>query len=159
MTFVLGANSLKRLEGVHPTLVAVVKRAIQITPQDFSVVQGVRTRDEMCVNYGKGRTAAQCAAKGVPAKFAAPDLAKVTWLNDPFKSKHGVAADGFGHAVDLAAFVDGKIDWDDLDRFKVISEAMKAAARGLDASVTWGGDWTSSKDFPHYELNPPRTTL
>ena len=34
--FTLGSASLKELKGVHPDLVAVVKRAIELTVQDFS---------------------------------------------------------------------------------------------------------------------------
>lgn len=43
--FVLGERSLKNLWGVHPDLVAVVKRAIQITRTDFTVIEGVRTKN------------------------------------------------------------------------------------------------------------------
>lgn len=43
MPFKLSSRSLKALEGVHPDLVAVVKRAIEITPVDFVVIEGVRT--------------------------------------------------------------------------------------------------------------------
>ena len=39
MPFKLSSRSLKALEGVHPDLVAVVKRAIQITPVDFVVIE------------------------------------------------------------------------------------------------------------------------
>jgi hypothetical protein len=44
--FELGQKSLKELEGVHPDLVAVVKRAIELTVQDFAVHDGLRTIDE-----------------------------------------------------------------------------------------------------------------
>jgi len=37
MAYHLSKRSLGNLEGVHPDLVAVVKRAIEITEQDFSV--------------------------------------------------------------------------------------------------------------------------
>ena len=39
--FKLGTKSLKELDGVHADLVAVVKRAIQLTVQDFSVHDGI----------------------------------------------------------------------------------------------------------------------
>ena len=45
MTYRLGQRSLQNLSGVHPDLVAVVKRAIQITEQDFSVIEGIRNID------------------------------------------------------------------------------------------------------------------
>lgn len=43
MTYTLGKRSLERMVGVHPDLVRVVKRAIELTDHDFSVIEGVRT--------------------------------------------------------------------------------------------------------------------
>lgn len=43
MSFKLGTRSEENLAGVHPDLVAVVRRAIEITKQDFTVIEGVRT--------------------------------------------------------------------------------------------------------------------
>ena len=58
MTYVLGGKSLQRLEGVHPDLVMVVKRAISISEQDFSVGEGLRSlsRQRELVNTGKSTT-------------------------------------------------------------------------------------------------------
>jgi peptidoglycan L-alanyl-D-glutamate endopeptidase CwlK len=44
MTYKLGARSIANLRGVHPDLVAVVKRAIELTPIDFTVTEGLRTK-------------------------------------------------------------------------------------------------------------------
>ena len=49
--FVLSKLSLGRLEGVNPALVKVVKRAIEITQQDFLVVEGVRSKEQYLLNY------------------------------------------------------------------------------------------------------------
>ena len=46
MSYSLGRNSLRELKGVHPDLVCVVKRAIEITKQAFTVHDGARTLDE-----------------------------------------------------------------------------------------------------------------
>lgn len=43
MTFKLSQKSIDRLSGVHPDLVSVVKRAIEITEVDFAVLEGVRS--------------------------------------------------------------------------------------------------------------------
>ena len=82
MTFALGAKSLARLDGVHPDLVRVVKRAIEITPIDFTVTEGLRTveRQRALVAAGASQT---------------------------MKSRHIT-----GHAVDLAAIVMGEVRWD-----------------------------------------------
>lgn len=152
MSFSLGVISKEHLVGVHPRLVAVVERAIQITAQDFTVVEGVRSAQQMCINYGKGRSPEECQAKGVPASYARPDLAKVTWLNHPLQSKHGVHNDGFGHAVDLAPWVGTAIDWDTRSRFEVVAQAMHAAAVELNTMIIWGGSWHGTPDLPHHEL-------
>ena len=56
MTYKLGPTSRKKLEGLHPNLVAVVTRAVQLTTQDFSVTCGVRTLSEQKELYAQGRT-------------------------------------------------------------------------------------------------------
>ena len=150
--FVLSKLSLGRLEGVNPALVKVVKRAIEITQQDFLVVEGVRSKEQCYINYGKGRTVAQCTAKGVPAKYAQPKLAKVTWLNNPLSSKHVS-----GKAVDLVPY---PVNWNDLTKFDQVAKAMFAAAKELGVSIRWGADWDNDGNYrekgeydsPHFEL-------
>ncbi|HCH5916165.1 TPA: M15 family metallopeptidase [Vibrio parahaemolyticus] len=80
--FKLGKKSLKELQGVHPDLVIVVKRAIELTVQDFSVHDGIRTIEEQkeMVNRGAAKT-----------------------LN----SRHIT-----GHAVDLVPYIGGKLRWE-----------------------------------------------
>lgn len=77
----LGGRSKSRLKGVHPDLVKVVERAIQITVVDFTVLEGVRdsARQRILVDSGASQT-----------------------LN----SRHIT-----GHAVDLGAWVDDQVDW------------------------------------------------
>tara|TARA_R110000737_G_scaffold346134_2_gene375571 strand:- start:1834 stop:2178 length:345 start_codon:yes stop_codon:yes gene_type:complete len=108
------------LSGVHPDLVAVVKRAITITEQDFTVIEGVR-------NINRQR---ELVKKGAS-----------TTMN----SRHIT-----GHAVDMVPW---PVDWNDLERFEVVSEAMKAAAEELEIPIVWGGDWKSFYDAPHFELD------
>ena len=139
----LSERSLNSLNGVDPNLVKVVKRAIELTEQDFIVIEGLRTREQMMINYGKGRTVAELAVHGIPASYAKPKEAKVTWLNDPFASNHAK-----GKAVDI---VPAPVDWDDISKFKKINEAMQAAAKELGIKLSYGGDWTK-KDYPHWEL-------
>ena len=152
MTYNLSQRSLDRLVGVDERLQQVVKRAIQLTKQDFMVLEGVRTREQCMINYGKGRTIAQCVAKGVPAQYANPNAAKVTWLNDPFASKHVT-----GKAVDLVPY---PVDWNDLKKFDVIAQAMLQASKELSIPIRWGADWDGDgkprergeSDSPHFEI-------
>lgn len=56
-----------------------------------------------------------------------------------------------GHAVDLVALVNGGARWDWPLYYK-LADAMKKAAAELGVSIVWGGDWTTFKDGPHFEL-------
>lgn len=120
--FMLSARSREKLKGVHPELVKVVERAIQITEVDFSVTEGVRTyqRQSQLVKAGASTT---------------------------YNSRHLT-----GHAVDLAAWIGNQLRWDWPLYYK-IAAAMKQAAKELGVSITWGGDWKTFKDGPHFELD------
>ena len=56
-----------------------------------------------------------------------------------------------GFAVDIAPYVGGRIRWD-WPLFDKIEVAMKKAAKLENVLITWGGDWKSFKDGPHWEL-------
>lgn len=58
MSYMLGSRSKQKLEGVHSDLVKVVERAIEITEQDFSVIEGMRTieRQKKLLADGKSTT-------------------------------------------------------------------------------------------------------
>lgn len=148
MSYNLSQRSLNALANVDDRLVKVVKRAIEITEQDFLVVEGLRSKEQCYINWGKGRTVAQCQAKGVPTKYAQPKLAKVTWLSNPLSSNH-YSANGIGKAVDIVPY---PVDWNSIPKFLKIADAMKKAAKELGVSIVYGGDWAASKDYPHFEL-------
>lgn len=56
-----------------------------------------------------------------------------------------------GHAIDLVAYVGSEVRWD-WPLYDQIAAAMKAAAADLAVPIEWGGDWTSFKDGPHFQL-------
>lgn len=158
MTYNLGQRSMQRLDGVHPDLIRVVKRAIQISSVDFMVVEGVRSREQCLINWGKGRTKEQLMAKGLDAKYAQPTLNKVTWLANPLNSMHCKnARTGFGHAVDL---LPAPYDWKSLADFEKVANAMLQAAVEQTTRIRWGANWDGDKiirergetDNPHFEL-------
>lgn len=97
MSFALSEKSLRRLEGIHPDLVAVVKRAIEITPIDFFVVEGLRTKERQAYLLEKGATRTM-------------------------NSRHLT-----GHAVDIAPLIDGKVSWDWQHFYPIIAAMRKAA--------------------------------
>lgn len=140
MTFTFSAPSNKNLEGVHPDLVRVVRRAIQLSEVDFKVLEGVRTPERQRRLYAQGRTA--------PGP-------KVTWT---LKSNHFInAKTGYGHAVDL---LPAPYDWKNQKDFTRMANAMFAAAEELGVQIRWGADWDrdgnamerGETDSPHFEL-------
>jgi peptidoglycan L-alanyl-D-glutamate endopeptidase CwlK len=82
MSITLGERSLSRLQGVHPDLVRVVKRAAAMSDLDFTVLEGLRTleRQKQLVKAGASKT---------------------------MNSRHLT-----GHAVDIAPMLAGAVSWD-----------------------------------------------
>jgi peptidoglycan L-alanyl-D-glutamate endopeptidase CwlK len=58
MAFKFSTRSLKNLQGVHPDLVRVIRRALELTPVDFAVIEGLRTvaRQKQLVSAGASET-------------------------------------------------------------------------------------------------------
>lgn len=110
MTYQLGKRSLTNLAGVHPDLVKVVKRAITISTIDFTVTEGLRTKARQAQLFKAG-------------------------ASQTMNSRHIT-----GHAVDLAAWVEGGIRWD-WPLFHKLAKAMKSAAAELNVPIIWGGVW------------------
>jgi peptidoglycan L-alanyl-D-glutamate endopeptidase CwlK len=112
----LSGRSLNKLEGVHPTMVDTVKRAIELSKVDFGVIYGVRSLAEQKRLYEAGRS-------------------------QTMKSKHLVQEDGYSHAVDLMAYDGSDPSWD-IVMYDDIADAMKAAAKETGAKIRWGAAWT-----------------
>lgn len=98
MTYKLGPTSLLRLQDVHQDLVKVVERAIQLTEVDFTVLEGLRTKERQAQLLKAGAT---------------------TTMN----SRHLT-----GHAVDLGALVGGKVRWDWPLYYKIADAVKAASA-------------------------------
>ena len=116
-------RSLGNLKGIHPDLRKVMDRALQISPLDFIVIEGLRTeaRQRQLVASGASQT---------------------------MNSRHLT-----GHAVDLLPIgPDGKaaFDW---PLYHKLAPAVKQAAQEFGVNIIWGGDWKSFKDGPHFELD------
>jgi peptidoglycan L-alanyl-D-glutamate endopeptidase CwlK len=56
-----------------------------------------------------------------------------------------------GHAVDIVLFVDGQVTWD-FEKYRLVADHIKTVAKELNILIEWGGDWTSFKDGPHFQL-------
>ena len=112
MTFKLSARSEEKLIGVDEVLVDVVRHAISLTKQDFSVICGMRTKREQEALVAKG-------------------------ASQTMKSKHLE-----GKAVDLMAYVAGSGGRWELNLYDEIADAMAEAASDLGVTnLRWGAAW------------------
>lgn len=150
MGYKLGKRSLSKLEGIDERMASVVKYAIGVTKQDFSVICGLRTIEEQ---------------KALVAKGASQTM----------KSKHLT-----GDAVDLMAYIGGRGTWelnvyDDIA--EAMREAAKNQGVRIRWGAAWTvpniAEWNLSMedamnsyiderraerkrpfiDAPHFELN------
>lgn len=131
-------KSLEALNGVHPNLVKVLKAAIINSPIDFTIVEGVRTQARQQSLYAQGRT-----AKGSIVTYA--DGIKN-------KSNHQPKADGYGHAIDFAPYINGKLDWNNIANFKVIADHIVKTGANMGIKVEAGYYWKRPVDPPHIQL-------
>lgn len=115
-------RSAKNLAGVHPHLVAVAALALSLSEVDFAVTEGLRTRARQ----------AELVASGA---------------SKTMNSRHLT-----GHAIDVAAYIGGRISWD-WPLYEKIADAFKEASIHIAVPIIWGGDWSSFKDGPHFELD------
>ncbi|MET3604011.1 peptidoglycan L-alanyl-D-glutamate endopeptidase CwlK [Sphaerotilus sulfidivorans] len=151
MPYKLSERSLKELTGVHDDLVSVIRRAAELSAQEFAVHDGIRTLAEQkeLVRFGASQT---------------------------LDSRHLT-----GHAVDLVPIINGKLrwEWDPIYRIAdAVRTAAKELEIPLRWGGAWDIDFTKSNDHtedlvadysarrkragkkifldgPHYEL--PRT--
>lgn len=56
-----------------------------------------------------------------------------------------------GHAIDVIALPTPAGSWD-MKYYRQIAEAFKQASEGLTIPVEWGGNWTTLRDGPHFQL-------
>lgn len=120
----LNSTSLVRLRGVDPQLVALAKRAREISPIPFEITEGLRTkeRQQYLVKTGKSRT---------------------------MNSYHLI-----GKAIDFVAKPDGVVSWDLKHYKTVVEKAFKSAAKEMKLTdkITYGIYWKSIVDGPHIQI-------
>lgn len=127
------ASSETRLDAAHQDLEELAHIALRFSLVDFGVSETARTliRQRELVNAG------------------------ASWT---MNSRHLLRAplDGppqpVAHALDVFAWVDGRVRWD-WPLYHHIAAAFKAASERTQIPIEWGGDWSENKkDGPHFQL-------
>jgi peptidoglycan L-alanyl-D-glutamate endopeptidase CwlK len=122
--------SLDKLSKIDDRLRMVMERALELSDVDITIVQGLRSKEEQEALVRAGKSRATVAPKHV-----------------------------IGHAVDVAAYVNGSTNWQWENIFP-IALAVKNAANELGVTIRWGGVWDRnlndlSDDLP-YEIQAYR---
>lgn len=120
----MDARSEANLAHVEPDLCKVIRLAADSI--DFIVICGLRTVDE---------------------EHEAVD----TGHSETMHSRHLPDSKGLAAAVDVMAMPGGHASWDSKD-YEPIAAAVMEAANTLHTPVEWGGDWTTLKDWGHFQL-------
>ncbi len=126
-------NSERRLSTVHPDLQRVARLALALSDVDFGISEGIRSIDTQIVNVRKG-------------------------ASRTYNSRHL-----HGMAIDVIAYVDGKVSWKSWP-YDEIKPVMFRAAAELGIQIRWGGDWDRDGvakekgewDLVHFELPKPK---
>lgn len=130
--FHLGSGSLRKSRGLHPDLYAILRLAITLTPVDFAVTCGPRTRAQQAKNVAKG------VSKTMNSRHIRKDVA------------------GFGsvcHALDFVPWINGTMVWDDLDALREIIKAFHQAAEILQIEGLESGGEMWGWDYFHIQLS------
>ncbi|MEM8035353.1 M15 family metallopeptidase [Morganella morganii] len=131
--FKFSQRSENNLRGVNPVLVQIIRRALELSPVDFAVIEGLRTPEKQAEYVSKGSSQTR-------------------------NSRHLT-----GHAVDiLPSAMKPGMDWNEnAHLFEPILQAIKQAADELGVILRFGKNWQSDPslpvqtrfpDYPHVEI-------
>ncbi|ANY67747.1 hypothetical protein BBD42_15690 [Paenibacillus sp. BIHB 4019] len=132
------AKSAARLSGLLPVVKAAAEALIERSYKrgvPIVITQGLRTYAEQDALYAQGRTKAGSIVTNARA---------------------GYSYHNFGVAIDFSLLSeDGRsVYWDtkrDADK-DGIADWNEVVAEAKALGFAWGGDWTSFKDYPHFEM-------
>lgn len=136
MTYRFSQRSLSRLQTCHPDLQLLMVEALADPecPCDMSVLCGYRGEEEQNAAYASGAS-----------KLKFP------------QSRHNQTP---SLAVDVAPYINGAISWE-WEHYYPLAAHIKGTWQRLEQrelttgnhSLSWGGDWSSFKDGPHWQLD------
>jgi len=115
--YALSKRSLGRLEGVNPTLIAILEEGVKHSPYDFGIPQhgGLRTAEDQHYLFLSKKSTKDGYEK---------------------KSKHQS-----GNAADIYLYIDGRASWNKDKLEEVWLHLKDIAEECFDATLRWGGDW------------------
>lgn len=124
--FEFSQRSLDKLNSCEEDLQRVALRAIQISPFDFAITCGLRSRAEQ------------------------KELVKAG-LSKTLMSRHLANQNGKAEALDFAVYIGGKLTWE-IGYYRKVAQAFVTAAIELGVQIELGCLWKDFVDGPHIQL-------
>lgn len=116
------------LDGVDPRLRGVIEAAMAEAGEGWRITEGMRSKERQAQLYAQGRTA--------PGNI----------VTNTMNSQHLT-----GNALDVALIENGQANWD-FDRYRQFNNIVQRIANERGVPVTWGGNFKSLRDGPHFQL-------
>lgn len=116
------------LDGVDPRLRGVIEAAMVEAGEGWRITEGIRSKERQAQLYAQGRTA--------PGNI----------VTNTMNSQHLN-----GNAIDVALIENGKANWD-FGRYGQFNNIVQRIAQERGVPVTWGGNFKSIKDGPHFQI-------
>ncbi|MCD5324799.1 MULTISPECIES: peptidoglycan-binding protein [Pontibacillus] len=134
-------RSIKNMGAVHSV---VLNKALELVRQAYAeginvqISSGFRSFEDQAYQYGKGRS--NYRYNGVD--YSKPGMSIVS------HAKPGQSVHNYGLAIDyfLTTWDGSEATWSVNDNWCRVAEIGKSMG------FSWGGDWSSFKDYPHLEL-------
>lgn len=134
VNYSFGRRSLDRLATCHPVLQRLMRKVIarDDLPCDITILCGYRNQAEQDAAYLAGNS-----------KLQFP------------KSLHNSSP---SLAVDIAPYINGGVSWDRAWYFKLAPLVKQTWLQMTEEEqdgyqLSWGGEWKSFVDLPHFQLN------
>lgn len=131
-SFKYSKTSLKRLYTCHSDLITICKKALDQSPVDITVVCGYRDKLSQNQAYRDG-------------------YSKLEW-------PHSMHNQTPSKAVDLAPYISGKVQWNNVKGLYIIAGIVISIAYSLNVKIRWGGAWNGTlndayifNDLYHFE--------
>lgn len=140
MNYHYGTKSNAKLDTCHPILANVMRRSLERSPYDITIIHGHRGDIIQNSLFDSG-------------------LSKLRYP-DSKHNKENNEGEPCSEAIDFAPWVLNRIDWNDKLIFCVVAGIIMSSADELGVEIRWGGDWDgdgssmdqSFMDIGHVEI-------
>jgi hypothetical protein len=137
-TYKYGKSSLRRLEGVHPTLVKIAHEALKESKYDISIISGLRTTEEQQEMFKRGVS----EADGINTRSAHQDGLAIDIL--PWVKLNGKLVDMYDYSSLRVRDI-----WAEVHR----SFLRVARLNNIELELGWTYIMKDGKyDYPHIQL-------